>query len=125
LPLLLFGVLVAGILLGRVGHEGIIPSSWIAAAVGGNGVGANLFASIAGAFMYFATLTEVPILSGLMANGMGQGPGLALLLSGPALSLPSMLVIRNVMGTRKMMVFVGLVIAMSAICGMVYGVIMG
>ncbi|HEX9934815.1 MAG TPA: permease, partial [bacterium] len=101
LPLLLGGVLVAGILLGRVGHEGIIPSGWVSAAVGGNSVWANFFASIAGAFMYFATLTEVPILQGLMANGMGKGPALALLLAGPALSLPSMLVLRSIMGTKK------------------------
>ncbi|HAU28628.1 MAG TPA: hypothetical protein DCW68_00750 [Rhodospirillaceae bacterium] len=121
LPLLLFGVLVSGILLGRVGHEGLIPSPWISSMVGGNGVFANAFAAIVGAFMYFATLTEVPILSGLMANGMGQGPALTLLLAGPALSLPSMLVIRSVMGTKKTAVFISLVIVMSMLCGMVYG----
>ena len=101
LPLLLIGVLVAGALLGRPGNEGLIPSEWINAAVGGNSLRANLFASIAGAFMYFATLTEVPILQGLIGNGMGRGPALALLLAGPALSLPNMLVIRTVIGTKK------------------------
>jgi len=123
LPLLLGGVLVAGILLGRVGHEGIIPSGWVSAAVGGNSVWANFFASIAGAFMYFATLTEVPILQGLMANGMGKGPALALLLAGPALSLPSMLVLRSIMGLKKTIVYVSLVVVMATITGILYGVI--
>ena len=95
LPLLLGGVLVAGLLLGRPGHEGLIPSAWIAAAVGGNSLAANAFASVFGAFMYFATLTEVPILQGLLGSGMGQGPALTLLLAGPALSLPAMLVLRS------------------------------
>ncbi|MFH1724923.1 MAG: permease [Elusimicrobiota bacterium] len=123
LPLLLAGVLVAGLLLGRPGHEGLIPSEWIYRAVGGNSLRANLFASVAGAFMYFATLTEVPILEGLMGNGMGKGPALALLLAGPALSLPNMLVIRSVLGTKKTAVFVSLVIAMATISGMFYGAI--
>ena len=101
LPLLLFGVLIAGLLLGRVGQEGLIPSEWIAGYVGGNSLWANFFASFAGAFMYFATLTEVPILQGLINNGMGKGPALALLLAGPALSLPNMLVIRSVLGNSK------------------------
>ena len=104
LPLLFFGVLIAGVLLGRPGHEGLIPSAWVSSAVGGNSILSNLFASVAGAFMYFATLTEVPILQGLIGNGMGQGPALALLLAGPALSLPNMLVIRSVMGTKKTLV---------------------
>jgi uncharacterized protein len=121
LPLLLGGVLVAGILLGRVGHEGIIPSNWVSTAVGGNSVLANFFASIAGAFMYFATLTEVPILQGLMANGMGKGPALALLLAGPALSLPSMLVLNKIMGFKKTFVYVSLVVVMATITGMLYG----
>ncbi|MBN1756122.1 permease [bacterium] len=121
LPLLLFGVLIAGFLLGRPGHEGIIPSSWVSAAVGGNSLWANLFASVVGAFMYFATLTEVPILQGLLGSGMGKGPALALLLAGPALSLPNMLVIRSVMGTKKTVVFVILVIVMATISGMFYG----
>ncbi|MCD6162760.1 MAG: permease [candidate division Zixibacteria bacterium] len=123
LPLLFFGVLAAGLLLGRPGHEGIIPSQWISQSVGGNSFGANLFASIAGAFMYFATLTEVPILQGLIGNGMGKGPALALLLAGPALSLPNMLVIRSVIGTKKTTVFVMLVITMATISGMIYGAI--
>ncbi|MFH1616379.1 MAG: permease [Planctomycetota bacterium] len=121
LPLLFFGVIVAGALLGRPGHEGLIPSEWVARAVGGNSLWANLFASVAGAFMYFATLTEVPILQGLIGAGMGKGPALALLLAGPALSLPNMLVIRSVMGTQKTVVFVTLVIVMATICGLIFG----
>ncbi len=121
LPLLLAGILVAGLLLGRPGEEGLIPSGWIARAVGGNSVGANLFAAVAGAFMYFATLTEVPILQGLMGSGMGDGPALALLLAGPAVSLPSILVIRMVIGTRKTAVFIGLVMAMATLTGLIYG----
>ena len=123
LPLLLGGVLVAGLLLGRPGNEGLIPSHWISDSVGGNSIGANLFASVVGAFMYFATLTEVPILQGLIGNGMGKGPALALLLAGPALSLPNMLVIRSVMGTKKTIVFVTLVIVMATISGIIYGVL--
>ena len=125
LPLLLFGVLVSGALLGRPNHEGLIPSEWVSGAVGGNSVWSNLFASVAGAFMYFATLTEVPILQGLIGSGMGQGPALALLLAGPALSLPSMLVIRSVIGTTKTVVYVSLVVVMATISGMVYGSIFG
>ena len=121
LPLLFFGVIVAGALLGRPGHEGLIPSEWVAKAVGGNSLWANLFASVAGAFMYFATLTEVPILQGLIGAGMGKGPALALLLAGPALSLPNMLVIRSVMGTQKTIVFVTLVIVMATISGIIFG----
>ncbi len=120
-PLLLFGILFAGALLGRPGHEGLIPSEWITYAVGGNSLSANFFSSIAGAFMYFATLTEIPILQGLMGNGMGKGPALALLLAGPALSLPSMLVIRSVMGNKKTAVYITLVVTMSTISGMIYG----
>jgi uncharacterized membrane protein YraQ (UPF0718 family) len=123
LPLLLFGVLIAGALLGRPGHEGLIPSGWVAGAVGGNSLRANLFASVAGAFMYFATLTEVPILQGLLGAGMGKGPALALLLAGPALSLPNMLVIRSVMGTKKTVVYVTLVIAMATVSGILYGAV--
>ncbi|MHC4151286.1 MAG: permease [Planctomycetota bacterium] len=121
LPLLFFGVLIAGFLLGRPGHEGVIPSAWVSKAVGGNSIRANLFASVAGALMYFATLTEVPILQALIGNGMGKGPALALLLAGPALSLPNMLVIRSVLGTKKTLVFVGLVIVMAAISGIIFG----
>jgi uncharacterized membrane protein YraQ (UPF0718 family) len=121
LPLLFVGVLIAGVLLGRPGHEGLIPSGWVSSAVGGNSILSNLFASVAGAFMYFATLTEVPILQGLIGNGMGQGPALALLLAGPALSLPNMLVIRSVLGTKKTFVFVFLVILLSTVTGFIYG----
>jgi len=124
LPLLFFGVLVAGALLGRPGHEGLIPSGWVSTAVGGNTLRANFLASIVGAFMYFATLTEVPILQGLLGSGMGKGPALALLLAGPALSLPNMLVIRSVMGTRKTVVYVSLVVVMATVSGLIYGGIM-
>ena len=121
LPLLFVGVLVAGALLGRPEHEGLIPSRWVERAVGGNSVWANLFAAVAGAFMYFATLTEVPILQGLIGSGMGKGPALALLLAGPALSLPNMLVIRSVLGTRKTIVYVALVVVMATISGLLFG----
>ncbi|MCU0575036.1 MAG: permease [Syntrophobacteraceae bacterium] len=120
-PLLLGGVLAAGLLLGQPGTEGIIPSQWVSSLVGGNSLGANFFSALVGAFMYFATLTEVPILQGLIGSGMGQGPALALLLAGPALSLPNMLVIRSVMGTRKTVVYCSLVVVMSTLCGMVFG----
>lgn len=123
MPLLFFGVIAAGLLLGRPGGEGLIPSEWVSRSVGGNSIGANLFASVAGAFMYFATLTEVPILQGLLGNGMGKGPALALLLAGPALSLPNMLVIRSVMGTNKTVVFVLLVIVMATVTGLIYGAV--
>jgi len=123
MPLLLGGVLVAGLLLGRPGHEGLIPSEWVATAVGGNSIQANLFASVAGALMYFATLTEVPILQGLIGAGMGKGPALALLLAGPALSLPSMIVIRSVLGTKQTLVYVALVALMSTLVGFVYGTV--
>jgi len=148
LPLLFFGVIVAGFLLGRPGHEGLIPGRYIEMLVGdrpdtflaitGWGGGAfesfarsvwplwtNLFAAVFGAFMYFATLTEVPILQGLIGAGMGKGPALALLLAGPALSLPNMLVIRSIMGTRKTVVFISLVVVLSTISGMIYGAIWG
>jgi len=125
IPLLLFGVLIAGALLGRVGNEGLIPSEWVAGAVGGNSLWANFFASFAGAFMYFATLTEVPILQGLIGSGMGKGPALALLLAGPALSLPNMLVINSIMGVRKTAVFVTLVIVMATVSGLIYGSVWG
>jgi uncharacterized membrane protein YraQ (UPF0718 family) len=121
LPLLLGGVFVAGLLLGRPGQEGLIPSEWIVQLVGGNSIGANLFASIAGALMYFATLTEVPILQGLIGSGMGDGPALTLLLAGPALSLPSMIVLNSILGWRKTAAFVGLVIVMSGLTGWLYG----
>jgi len=121
LPLLLAGVLIAGLLLGRPGHEGLIPSGWIESSVGGNSLRANFFASVAGALMYFATLTEVPIVQGLLGAGMGKGPALALLLAGPALSLPNMLVIRSVLGTRKTLVYVALVVVMAMLSGTLFG----
>lgn len=125
MPLLAIGVVTAGFLLGSTHNttsiSGIIPNSWISWAVGGNSLGANFFASIVGAFMYFATLTEVPILQGLIASGMGKGPALALLLAGPSLSLPNMLVIRGVMGTQKTVVYVTIVIILSTIAGLIFG----
>jgi len=121
MPLLFAGVLMAGLLLGRPGSEGLISSKWVTGLVGGNSLGANLFASVAGAFMYFATLTEVPILQGLIGSGMGQGPALALLLAGPALSLPNMLVIRSVLGTQKTVAYIILVVIMATISGMIFG----
>jgi len=123
LPLLFAGVLVAGFLLGRPGHEALIPTGWISSSVGGNSWGANLIASFAGALMYFATLTEVPILQGLLGAGMGKGPALALLLAGPALSLPNMLVIRHILGTRKTLVYVLLVAIMATISGKLFGLL--
>jgi uncharacterized membrane protein YraQ (UPF0718 family) len=121
MPLLFAGVLAAGLFLGRPGSTGLIPSHWVSSLVGGNSLGANFFASISGAFMYFATLTEVPILQGLIGEGMGNGPALALLLAGPALSLPNMLVIRSVLGTKKTVAFVSLVVIMATISGMIFG----
>jgi len=127
LPLLAIGVVTAGFLLGST-HDGkaiagVIPNEWISALVGGNSVFSNFFASVVGAFMYFATLTEVPILQGLIASGMGKGPALALLLAGPSLSLPNMLVIRDVIGTQKTVVYVTLVVIMATISGLIYGAI--
>ena len=121
MPLLAAGVLIAGFLLGTVNGEGIIPGEWISTLVGGNSLFSNFFASIFGAFMYFATLTEIPIIQGLLNNGMGKGPALALLLAGPALSLPNMLVIRSVIGTQKTVVYVILVSIMATISGLIYG----
>ena len=120
-PLLGAGVLVAGFMLGRPGHAALIPNEWIQAALGGNSLWANLFASVAGALMYFATLTEIPILQGLVGAGMGKGPALALLLAGPALSLPNMLVIGGVMGWKKTAVFSGIIVVLSTIAGLIYG----
>jgi len=123
MPLLAAGVLIAGLLLGTVNGEGIIPNELVSSLVGGNSVFSNFFASIFGAFMYFATLTEIPIIQGLLNNGMGQGPALALLLAGPSLSLPNMLVIRSVIGTKKTIVYVILVSIMATISGLIYGAI--
>jgi hypothetical protein len=120
-PLLLGGVLVSGLLLGRPGNEGMIPNAWVTNLVGGNSLWANFFASVVGAFMYFATLTEVPIVQGLLGSGMGKGPALTLLLAGPALSLPSMLVLNSFMGTKKTVVYCSLVVIMATISGVVFG----
>ncbi len=122
-PLLGAGVLVAGFMLGRPGHAALIPDQYIAGLVGGNSLWANLFASVSGALMYFATLTEVPILQGLIGAGMGKGPALSLMLAGPALSLPNMLVIGGVMGAKKTAVFCTIIVILSTIAGMIYGMI--
>jgi uncharacterized membrane protein YraQ (UPF0718 family) len=124
-PLLGAGVLVAGFMLGRPGHPALIPEHYVQYLVGGNSVWANLFASVSGALMYFATLTEVPILQGLLGAGMGKGPALSLLLAGPALSLPNMLVIGGVMGVRKTMTFCVIIVVLSTIAGMTYGWLTG
>ena len=122
-PLLAGGVLVAGFMLGRPGHAALIPEHYIQSLVGGNSLGANLFASVSGALMYFATLTEVPILQGLIGSGMGQGPALSLLLAGPALSLPNMVVLFGIMGVRKTLTFCAIIVVLSTIAGMTYGVL--
>ncbi len=124
-PLLGAGVLVAGFMLGRPGHSGLIPPYYIQGLVGGNSICANLFASVSGALMYFATLTEVPILQGLLGAGMGKGPALSLLLAGPALSLPNMLVIGGVMGIKKTAAFCIIIVILSTVAGMTYGWISG
>ena len=124
-PLLGAGVLVAGFMLGRPGHAGLIPDHYIQSLLGGNSLWANLFAALSGALMYFATLTEIPILQGLLGSGMGKGPALSLLLAGPALSLPNMLVIGGVMGIKKTAVFCTIIVILSTIAGMIYGLIAG
>src|SRR5690554_1406550 len=125
MPLLAIGVVITGFLLGsthdNVAIPGVVPNEWVEWAVGGNSLLSNFFASIAGAFMYFATLTEVPIVQGLLASGMGKGPALALLLAGPSVSLPNMLVIRGVMGTKKTVTYIALVVIMATLTGIVYG----
>ena len=125
MPLLVIGILMSGFMLGSTHDDtqiaGVIPADWVAKLVGGNSIFSNFFASIVGAFMYFATLTEVPIVQGLIGAGMGKGPALALLLAGPALSLPSMLVIRGILGTQKTVVYVSLVVVMATITGLIFG----
>ena len=115
LPWLLLGVFIAGIL------GVVIPPVAMATYMGGNTIFANFVASIGGALMYIATLTEVPIIKTFMDLGMGKGPALALLLAGPALSLPSMLALRGIMGSKKMLVYVALVVAAATITGLIYG----
>jgi uncharacterized membrane protein YraQ (UPF0718 family) len=125
-PLLFGGILVSGLLMGRPGLDaGLVPPSWVAQVVGGNSIGANALSSVVGALMYFATLTEVPILQTLLGSGMGQGPALALLLAGPALSLPNMLVINSYLGPRKTTAYVGLVVVMATATGWLYGAFAG
>jgi uncharacterized membrane protein YraQ (UPF0718 family) len=124
-PLLAGGVLVAGFMLGRPGHDALIPEHYIQSLVGGNSLWANLFASVSGALMYFATLTEVPILQGLIGAGMGKGPALSLLLAGPALSLPSMLVLVGIMGAKKTLAYCSIIVVLSTIAGMIFGSIVG
>lgn len=124
-PLLGGGVLVAGFMLGRPGYEALIPEHYIQSLVGGNSLWANLFASVAGALMYFATLTEVPILQGLIGAGMGKGPALSLLLAGPALSLPNMVVLVGIMGAKKTFAFCSIIVVLSTIAGMIYGAMVG
>ncbi len=123
LPLLFVGIIVSGLLFGTPSGQGIVPREWITEAVGGNGLGANFVASVSGALMYFATLTEIPILDGLMSQGMGEGPAMALLLAGPAVSLPSLIVIRSVMGTRKTLTFALLVVTLATIAGKFFGML--
>ncbi len=125
MPLLFAGVLVAGFLLGRPGHAGIVPERWVATLVGGNSLGANFAAALAGALMYFATLTEVPIMQGLIGAGMGNGPALSLLLAGPSLSLPSILVIHGELGFQKTAVYIALVVGLSTLAGVAYGTFAG
>jgi len=122
-PLLFIGVLTAGFLLGRPGHEALIPSRWIESLLGGNSFWTNLFTAIAGGMMYFATLTEVPIIQGLMGSGMGKGPALTLLLAGPAVSLPAILVLSGILKWKKTLTYIGLVIISSAVAGFVFGMI--
>jgi hypothetical protein len=125
-PLLFGGILVSGWLMGRPGLDaGLLPASWVASSVGGNSVWANLLAAVIGAFMYFATCTEVPIVQTLLGSGMGQGPALALLLAGPALSLPSMLVINSYLGPKKTVSYVALVIVMATVTGLLFGALVG
>lgn len=115
LPLLFAGVFVAGFIMP------LLPETIITNIVGQNTILGNLVASIFGAFMYFSTLTEIPILQALIAKGMHSGPALALLLAGPSLSLPNMLVVRGVLGTKKTAVYVGLVIVYATIAGLLFG----
>jgi uncharacterized protein len=122
-PLLIGGVLAAGFLLGRPGHEALIPGDWIATAVGGDSLFATFLAALSGVLMYFATLTEVPILQGLIGSGMGKGPALALLLAGPALSLPSMLVLSSILGWKKTLTFALLVVLLATTTGWVFGIV--
>jgi uncharacterized membrane protein YraQ (UPF0718 family) len=125
LPLLFVGILVVGALLGRPGHEGLIPSGWVAGLVGSNTIESNLVAAIASGLMYFCTMTEIPIVQGLMGAGMAKGPALAFLLAGPAVSLPNVLILRSIIGTRKTVVYLALVLIMATLTGAVFGALVG
>lgn len=114
-PLFIVGVFIAGII------EAVIPPEYMVKFVGNNSFGANIIASVFGAFMYFATLTEVPIVNSFMSLGMLKGPATALLLAGPSLSLPNMIVISKVMGIKKTLTYVSLVVILSALIGMLAG----
>ncbi len=116
-PWLLVGVFAAGII------TTFVPRDFVTAYVGGNSLLANFIASFLGALMYFATLTEVPIIRAFMDLGMGKGPALALLLAGPALSLPSMLVLRSIMGTKKTLTYITLVVVFATISGYIFGLV--
>ncbi len=125
LPLLFAGILVVGAMLGRPGHEALIPSSWVAGLVGSNSILSNLVAAVASGLMYFCTMTEIPIVQGLVGSGMAKGPALAFLLAGPAVSLPNILILRNVVGTKKTAVYLTLVLVMSTLTGAIFGLIAG
>lgn len=124
-PLLFVGILIAGAMLGRPGYEGLIPAEWVYRVVGGNALRSNAAASVAGGLMYFCSTTEIPIVQGLMGAGMGKGPALAFLLAGPAVSLPNMLVLRSIVGTKKTAVYLTLVVGFSTLLGYLYGLITG
>ncbi len=117
IPYLFIGVFLVGFI------EPLIPEQVIVQLVGSNNIQANLLAALFGAFMYFSTLTEVPIMQTLIAKGMHQGPVLTLLLAGPSLSLPAMLVIRSVLGNKKTVAYIAIVIVYSSIAGLIFGMI--
>jgi len=114
-PLLLLGVFFAGIAVV------VLPKEYVAAFVGGNSLTSNFISSVAGALMYFSTLTEVPIIKALTLLGMGTGPSLAMLLAGPALSLPNMIVINRIMGVKKGMTYISLVVLIATFSGYIFG----
>ena len=114
-PTLLVGVFLVGMV------TAVLPSRWISGFVGDNTLSANLVASVIGALFYFSTLTEVPIVKGLMDLGMNQGPALALLLAGPAVSIPNLLVIERIMGWKRTTAYFLLVVIMAALTGWLYG----
>ncbi len=122
-PLLFLGVFFSGFFLGGLEGEGYIPKSYIEALLGGTGLLTHLFSALITALMYFATLTEVPIIQGLMSQGVKAGPALAMLLAGPAVSLPSLLVLKAVIGPKKTLTYAILVIIISALYGYFYQMI--